>query len=404
MPRNTNNITAEQVLRAGYNENRFGTPSLTNSSLTGSAITVPQGILECCVVASLTVTGGTGSIRLILEGSHDATNWHTISQLPESELLTTNGSIAALNADAGSVTLLQRWTFIRVRAVEVTASSYVWSMAILLTGIAHNGERNLQTYTNTRTATSDVSDAQNRAIGGRYATIQVVCTALALGGATSISVDLQGSPDGGTTWIAMGDQISVTATGSQQMTQDSALLADLGHFQNFRLLTQDVGGAATSYTISLYLGVDTSDWFAAIPVGGIASIPSSLLDSLVVIEADTPTAESSNARDVTVRLLSMDGSPLPVQRVIKLILSDTQFAGDGDLATNATFTAVGAGTSIAGLTTNELVVRTTTAGLATVTITDTATETVYLSATLAGVPNTTRFALIQGFESAVAFA
>lgn len=402
--RKTNNIVAEQVLNSGYYASQFQTASLEDGSLTGTSVARPDGVLECCVVGSLSVAGGTGFIRIVVEGSNDDTNWHTIAQSAQQELLSADGDIVALNGLGGSVVVIDRWVYVRVRAVEINASSYDWTLSVALTGIKHNGDAQVLTFTNTRSAATDNSDSQYRVPGTRYATVQVVCGTLTLGAATSISVDLQGSPDDGTTWITIADQISITATGSQQMEQDGNKLIDLGHFNTLRLQTADVGGAATTYVVELYVAVDSCDWFSAVPVGGFSSIPSTLNTMLAQVVNDDPEAEAANARDLTFRLLRLDGSPLEEQVVLRIILYDTQYAGVNDLATNATVSAVTAGTLISAAA-NDVTVRTTTGGIVTVTISDVAAETIYAAAVLDGVVNaTTRLVIVQSPEVPVAFA
>lgn len=398
-----NRNALERILQDGYNESRFGSATLTELALVGTSLEVPDGAVEVCVVGVLTVSAGTGSLRLIIEGSNDNVNWHTIAQSTTSELFTTNGDVRSLGEAAGSNVSIDRWKYVRTRIVEVTSAGFTYTMAISVTAILHDSERFLDTAAFTRTGANVNSTMVTRRNGTRYLTAQVVCTAVVLGAASSIAVVLQGSPDGGTTWVDISDVTSVAGTGSQVMTQDAVNLMDLGQFQHWRLRTADVGGVATSYAISVYVGSDSCDWFCAVPVGGF-EVPVVLSDMLVSVVADAPTVEALDTRTVTLRLLSMDGNPLLRQVLLHLYLSDTSGAGNADLSTNGTFSVVNTGTGITPVGSNEIVVRTAADGTCDVSVLDAAAETIYLVATGDGLAQPLRTVICQSQQVTLTYA
>ncbi len=395
-------------LARGWNEQRFDLVTLTEASLNGAAQTTGLGgLFEVEVTGVLTINAGTGSVQLVFEGSNDGTTWQTISALSHENLLTA-GALSQRFA-----TPVERWQQYRVRAVEVNPAGFDWDCAVRVVGLRRSGQRVLigstpgTAETLARSAATSNSNAIPRGENNRYSSIQVVTAAFA--GAGSTNLVLQGSPDGGTTWFDISDALNISANGTQTLLQDGARLIDLGQWQFLRFQAVDAGGGTTAYTLTIRVSADDSDWPGAESPGatGAESIAPVLYNGLVQVVQDAATAEAANRRSVTLRLQTLDGIELQQLRRLKLVLSDTQHAGDDDLSAIAFFAAVGVGggTAITGLNRNVIVMQTETDGTCTLAIEDSGTETIYLSAYSYGVPNNNVvFAIVQTEEQAIAFA
>jgi len=350
---------------------------------------------------SATAVAGGARIRTWLEGSNDNVNWHAIVASAEDQVIDTTAQVRALGEDMASVVDLSRWSRIRVRAEDLAAGTF--TIVVTLSGVRLPGQAyaNIETAL-TRTAATVNGTTFSRQGGARYASVTVGCTAIVNGGQTVLG-RLQGSPDGGTTWITIATSATFDAAGSVILLQDGSDIIDLGGFDTLRFQLFDTG--VTSYTCATYLSTDSMDHLLSADAGG-PNVADILSDALVNITQDAATVEALDQRNVTLRVETLTGSPLLAERLYKIILSDSINAGDNDLATNAVFGAIigGDGTLISGGGTNEAIVRSSATGTVTIGIIDAATETVYLMAVEGGVPKAARMLIIECEQQAIAFA
>lgn len=372
--------------------------SITNASLNGTTTLRPGGLTEVSILVNVTAHSGGGNTQtVILEGSNDGgTNFHTIWQTDASSALSATGAVVMNNTN-GNVIDISRWQRIRVR---LTSTGGTFTASVKVSGFNKPAEALLQTTSFTRSAATENGAAFGRQGGSRYASVQVVCTALVLGAATSISVDLQGSMDG-TTWVNLASTVSVVTTNSQVMQQGGNELIDLGGFNRFRFVAADVGGAATSYTLAGYIGTDGSDWLIN---DGASASNVSFNSTFAIADLISVGAEAGNAIAVEYQLLKFDGTPLLGARQIAVVLSDTDLAGDFDLATNATIASATTGTLVAGTGTNAAVLTTTTAGLFGISVSDAMAETVYVVPGSGRViPNSSPFVVARADQATAVF-
>ncbi len=82
----------------------------------------------------------------------------------------------------------------------------------------------------------------------------------------------------------------------------------------------------------------------------------------------------------TVSVVALDATAIERPVVMRLDLSDTEFEGPGDPATNATMDTATVGSIMAGAGTNSLVIKTNGTGNFAATITNAVDETIYISA------------------------
>src|SRR3972149_5055607 len=96
--------------RFGFTEQRIVATALTNVALTGVAVERRAGMRFAVVVGLFSLTGGAGSVSLIIEGSNTSVNWFELSRTGPTELFTADGQVVVLNAAAGDGQVdLERW-------------------------------------------------------------------------------------------------------------------------------------------------------------------------------------------------------------------------------------------------------------------------------------------------------
>jgi hypothetical protein len=367
-----------QFWSTGYSEARMFSASLTQAAGDGASFSRPGGVLEMSVVATVSAIAGATveTVQLRLEGNLDGSNWHTISSHTVAASTLAANSTLVINSVTDSIIDVGRFANYRVRLIIGALAGLTITVAAQAVAIVRGGGvagNNLTTLTRTAAAVSGT--AFQRPEGSRYATVQVVTTNLNLGAASSILAALQGSPDGGTTWFNLATG-SITANGSQLLASPEGVnLIDLAAFAYLRIRTTDVGGVSTAYTVNARVGTDTSDWLSASESlgGGGAAVDSTLVRSTV----QSVGAEAGNAITVVFQLQQFDGTPVASARRVEAIIYDTTNAGNGDLSTNATITAVTQGTANSALGANRLVVTSTAAGVVGITVSDAAAETVF---------------------------
>lgn len=369
--------------RYGFTEQRIIDTNLTNVALTGVAVERRVGMRFAVVVGLYSLTGGGGEVSLIIEGSNTGVNWFELSRTASTELFTTDGQVVVLNAAAGDGQVdLERWEFIRIRAVIVSGAP-VFSLHTIVTGIARDSEKFLvpSTLALLGVAPTLVSSANYiRPAGTRFVNLEVVATGVVLGGLANFVFAFQGSPDDGTTYVDIATR-NFVGDFVEAFTVDGQRMFDLGQYANLRLQIRHGGGVpggATSATVNARLSLDSADWTADDESGtsGGVDVTSVFLSAVF----DAPTPEVADTRTIGVQLFDGEGAPLNEVRKIELILYDTVDAGDQDLALNAIFSAVITGTGVSALSTNRLTLNTNALGFARVAVTDPAVETAFITA------------------------
>lgn len=388
--------------RFGFTPKQLIDASFTNAAPTGTAVARPAGLQSVVVVATCTAFGSSGSISLIVEGSNDNSNWVTIEETQAADYITANGQQRVLSVD------LEHWAYIRVRT-PIASGTPTYTIAVLVSGISTDAEKFIRGPSDAfgprlgTTPTSASSDLWKRPAGTLYCNCQVVASGVVLGGLTSFNALLQGSPDQGDTWVTLGT-VSITASGAQVMSVGGSQFFSLGQYADIRFRVEDNGsaGVTTAFTaITFYLSMDSSDWLIDNPSsqGG-----STLGNAFLVVQLGTPGAEAANTIDIAGQIYNSEGSALSGAKKIELIVYDTTQAGDLDLASNATFTAVGTGTAIAGLTTNRVVLTTDSTGAFEVSVLDAAAESVYVCAVNPSGPNASAQLIVAAPEATLTFA
>lgn len=375
---------------AGASEQRLLSTVLTDEFPNGTVANggrAPRspGLYYGCVITNVTIIAGGALVRTILEGSNDGTTWFILAQTETSAVILAINTPSALNESLGSIVEFARFRHIRVRCTDVAAVPGTFTATVLVTGVGYGG--NLLTAnsaTLTRTGATVNGAAFGRPQGVAVAT--VVAVLADFGVAAAYTVNLQGSPDGGTTWITIASS-RFTGNATQLVGMDgSDFLVFLGGFETFRYQVVETGGAGT-FTVNGFLVWDSADMRT-----GHDGIYDSLSDgeesNEMFIRVDTPvlTAEALNVRTCQFALLQNNGSPLAQTRRVKISVYDTIGSGDTDLASNATITAIGTGTAIGPLGGNQFVARTADTGIIVVSITDLAVETVFATLLDDGVP------------------
>lgn len=368
--------------------------ALTNASLNGTLTTRPPGLTEISIVVNVTALAG-ASVTWIVEGTNDGgTNYHTIHQAANPTSAT-----GVITLGLNSSIDLQRWTAFRVRAVNAAGT---FTAAVVASGFPKPGQAHSQTDSFSRTADPTSGTAFVRRGGTRFGTVQVVMTGLVLGAATSVDVNLQGSADGGTTWVNIATANAFTANGSAQLQQSESVLIDLGGFNNFRFQAVDNGGASTDYTVTAYLATDGTDWLVY-DAGSARSEDFNVTNC--ILDVVSVGAEVANQIPVALQVLKADGSPLAAVRAVALVVGDTQFAGEFDLSGSATIngTAV-TGTVVAGGGTNVALVNTDAAGALAVNVDEAGALTCYLTGGTSMIyPKASPFVIAQAGEATCVF-
>lgn len=361
----------------GYNPTTPITGTLTQAALTGTAFQRQASLYEATVYVSCTAYAGGGSASVVLEGSNDGVNWFTLSSLPASQYFTGTGT-RTLGGGNDEVSL-ERWNYLRVRSL-VTAGNPTFTMAYTFAGISGDSEKFLWSGTMAWAGTAVSGSSTIRPSGTRYAQVQLTATGVVLGAASSYGVELQGSVDGGTTWVNIATYL-ITANAQVAMTSNEGnALIDLGPYSRFRMYVHEIGGAGTSATIAWYLTLDSQDWlFLSLPPGG--SVLPTLSDALLQVVSGPAGAEALDTIVVPVQVYDASGNPVTRAVLLQAIVYDTSNAGVTDLSTNATITAVGSGTLVSGGTTNRVSFLTSASGYATVSVLDAVAETVFFAVT-----------------------
>jgi hypothetical protein len=381
----SNNTPADAHPRFGFSEKRLIDESLTDGSLTGTAVMRTAGLRDVVALGVFTLTGGSGEVGFRIEASNDGVNWFTLTQTSPTQLFTTNGQVEILN-DAGSGQVdLEHFVWIRARATIVSGAP-TFSLQVIVSGIANDCEKFLRDVTfgpRLGTAPAIINGTMKpRPAGTLLTNVQVNASGVVLGGLTSFDVALQGSPDGGTTWVDIG-VVAITADGSELMAVDGETFFSMGSYFYFRVQVRDNGAASgsTAYEAIEVLGtLDSCDWVLIGADSGGAD-PFDPSEVFIAVGFGAPGPEAADIIPISLQVFDASGAPLAEIRKIELILYDTSNAGDIDLSLNAIFDAVSVGTAIDGLATNRLVLLTDASGAATVDIENTSgADTNYLTA------------------------
>jgi hypothetical protein len=378
--------SSNQHPRFGFTSQLLIDQVLTDSSLVGASKVRLAGLFEVSVVAVCTAFVGVAQVNLIVEGSNDNANWFLVAQLTAATYFTTTGQ-KVLNPTAEQIVSLERFQYVRVRSA-IVAGAPTFSMQVFVAGIQGDSESFVDTKSFTRTAGTVTQVTPNiRPAGVSFVNVQIDTAGLNLGGAASIQVALQGSPNYETGMVPANQvwqdlvTTSVTANGAAMMSISGDRLIDLAGYDWFRIELRDVGGVSVAYAIDTYVSMDSGDWIFAtlnIPSGG-GSIPG-LDTGLLSVQFSAPGVEAANTIIVPFQVLDSNGNPVTASVRVEFIVYDTANAGDLDLAATATFSAVGGGASaISGIATNRVAVDTSATGIGTLSILDAAVETVYLT-------------------------
>jgi hypothetical protein len=383
----------------GFNPTTPVTATLTQASLSGTSFQRIAGLYEAMVYVSCSAFAGGGSVNVLLEGSNDNANWEVISGLSPLEYITAAAQVRTLGGGSDQVPLY-RWAYLRVRAV-VASGGPTFTLSYTFAGIAGDSEKFI--WTGAVTLASGTGTAFLRPAGTKYYQVQLVATDVVLGGGTN-TTQLQGSADGGTTWVNLASY-SITGNGAVLMlSNDGGTLIDVGPYARLRMVTAVAGGAPTSITVTYYVTADSLDWIFLPLAPSSGGVTPSLSDALLTVDLDTPSAEVLDV--ITVGLQVLDGNGDPCRRAVLLqaIVYDTSNAGTTDLATNATITAIAGGAIVSGTGTNRVSFTTSALGAATLSITDVAVETVYFCVTQLEGPLSTYQIVWKSEQAALVFA
>lgn len=381
-------------IHAGYQRAALLAVALTQAALTGTGELRPSGCYELGVVGTLTITGGAAvnGVTLVLEGSNDDITYFEITRTATA--FTVSGQVQELNALAASVVNIGRFAYLRVRAINGDAAdpTFLFSLAVRMQGIRRTEQNVIYTWTLTKFGGLPepvLGTTIERYEGSRFATAQCNFTGTTMLGAT-VGVWLQGSPDGGTTWITLAST-TFAATGQALLEQDGETLEiDLSVYTHLRTRCANVAGAAGAYTCVVILCYDQNDWAITEPGSAYASVPSVLDSALVTVRGGAVVVVSPTRKTITFQVEKFSGAPLLAQREVRFVLSDVQRAGVLGRAANAFFQGVGGGVVVSALGTNEIVVRTSAIGSLIFTVDDIVGNTVYLSAVEGGIPKNNR--------------
>lgn len=397
----------------GYNfDSVTTTQTLTDAALIGAAWERPSGLLVGTVVGVMSAFAApTTSVQLILEGSHDAVagtvgsgTWFVLAETIGVGNFTATGT-KTLNPDLGDVIDFQRWKMLRLRAVNTGGGTF--TLAGTIVGRALSGDHKYHvTSSLTRTAATVNTTGEVRFESAILTCGYMKFSAMAAGGGTdSVTCNLQGSYDGGTTYVTIASGTATPSGGAQSVlfTQDGNTLINLAGYTHFRIQLVDNG--TNTYTGVGYLGFESCDVRAGLY--GEEATTAEVINTMLCTAEGSAGAQAVRTIAVTIQLKRLDGSPLLAARNIEVVVSDTLDAGADDLASNAVISGVTTGTLVAGSGSNRAAITTNTSGLAVVNITDAVNETVYTMAFApgSGVPSSlARFALVQTSQVACVFA
>ena len=379
--------------------------TLTNAALNGTTTTRPSGLTEVCIVSDCTAIAGGASVEILIEGSNNTTDWHIIYQANIDERITATGQ-TVLNPSLASVIDIQRWGSIRVRAVE-TSGGGTFTIGVVASGIIRDSsDVAVRTTSLVRSADPETGAAVARVGATRYYTVQVVSANVVLGGASSVNCLLQGTNDGGTTWVNIADALVFTGNASQQMVQNGNALIDMGGFDTFRFQGVDVGGAATSYTFRCLSCQDPGDWLLG--ASGSASDSVDFLGNAVMYANNTAIdAEAGNNIDTSWQLQRLDGLPITSAVTLQFAVCDTAGAGAVDLATSTVFGASVTGTDVFGVAGTRLVVTTNATGFCEIRCTNAGAQAnfvVCLGVEGLPIPGSSGFILYRSDEAPITFS
>lgn len=372
--------------RFGFSPSRPIDETLTDGDPTSAAVLRPAGLQNAVVWGESSAVAG-GEVSLIIEASNDGATWVLLSETSPTQLFSGPFQRQILNEAASGLVDLEHWRWIRIRTA-VASGAPTWTIRVLVSGIARDCEKFLRGSRSDEifgprlglTPAVAFSDKFTRPAGTLFANCQVEATGVVLDGLTRFDAELQGSPDGGTSYVTLGT-VQITSNGVQTMTIDSDRFFTLGAYYDLRFSVRDVGGAGanTAYDrIQFYLTLDSCDWVVdddgAGPGGG------GLGDAFISVDFGAPGAEVGDTRTLAGQIYDSSGSPLAAAKKIELIVYDSTQSGDLDLASNATFSAVNTGSAVDGVGTNRVVLTADASGAFEVDVNDVAVETVFVSA------------------------
>ena len=382
--------------RFGFTPQRM-TTSLTDSSLTGAAFDRPAGMTNISAVGVFTLTGGTGQVNVAIQASNDGVGWTSISSLPSTLRFTATATRSLFQPVSVGGIPVDRFSKLRFLATADSGTP-VFTLEIAAQGISRDSEifrpdsfSSAQTVL-TRASATESSSEIVRPAGVRYASVMLVPTNVALGAASSFLFVVQGSLDEGATWqtIPSGGVAAtsgVSITGNIPSFYDGKFgtsMVDLSGYDRLRFQVTDVGGAGTSYTITVHVCMDSVDWSVDDNTNGDLTI-SRIAGYFQVLSLG---AEAANAIVATCRVVGISGVLLGNQFQAQLYLSNLSGCGLLNLSGNGTFTAVGGGGSALSPTgASQIIVNPGSDGEFTVTITDAVVEAIYLGAITAQVAN-----------------
>lgn len=400
----SNNTPLDLHPRFGFTEKRIINAVLTDASLASAAVPRTAGLESVVAMGTFTLIGGTGEVQLIVEGSNDNASWVVLGQTVAPSNFSANGQFEILNAIGTGQVSLEHWAWIRVRAA-ILAGTPDFSLAVIVTGIARDCSKYMRDpdspFGPRLGAVPTVQNGDNfiRPAGTLLANCQVVATGVVLGTLTSFDVAVQGSPDGGTTWVDLATA-SITASGTVVLLEEGDRYFTLSQYYNLRFQVRDNGVAngATAFTaITFYLSMDDCDWIIDGQDSGGGGGAGT--DAFISVQFGLPGLQAGNDITIAGQVYDADGAPLLESRKIELIVYDTSQAGDLDLAANATFTVVGTGTDIIGLGTNRLVLTTDASGAFEIIVTDAVAETVFVTAVNPAGPNVVPQVIVAATEA-----
>lgn len=391
--------------RFGFTPRTIFNGVLTDASLVGPAVSRVQGLRFVVVPGTFSLTGGAGEVKLLLEGSNDGVNWFVCAETDLTDLFTTDGQVEILNSQGSGQVDLEHFAWVRVRA-SIESGAPTFSLQTAISGIARDSEKFLRENDFVRsgaTPTLQTGTGYKRPEGTRLVNVQVTASGVVLAGAASFDVVLQGLPHQTGQWFDIAT-VEVTGDGSQLMDDDGERFFSLGSFSEFRIEVRDngVAGGGAAFEISTFISLDSADWTAD---GDESSgTPFDPTEVFTQVNFGAPGAEAGDTISITMQLFDADGGVLNEVRKVECILYDTARAGDLDLAFNATFDALTAGSVISGLGTNRIVFRTDASGQATFDILDAAVETVYLTAVNSRSNRSVPMYIARAAEATLAFA
>lgn len=341
---------------------------------------------------------GPGTLALIIEGSNDGVqdvngdgdkdvndHWTIISRSGINEVITAVSQGFLLNAVIDPVTLeisgeaavdVQRYRWLRCR-IEVLSGAPTYSCPVRVTGIAGDAQRFDEGPSTTSVTSASAAVVFTtpflRPAGANYLNAQVVGVEVEPDGGAGWGIVLQGSFDGvNFNNLDLSDFVFTTTGEVEFFRRGAEQLIDMGPFIAFRwaIVTLGGNGPLSRATFSFYTTFDNNDVLRGDKAPRMLS--ESVRSSFIRVGFGAPVAGV-----VELSLSDYMGQPLQAQRLIKLILADSEAGFDLDLATTSTITVVGNG-SLPGASgaalvqaatpANQAIIRTDTTGRATITV------------------------------------